>query len=105
MAPDCRSPTPMNNRKIRSRTKVKWNRTGTPNTRNTPKVPGVGTGLGWSSDGMASGMLQQGLPTIVSNSRDPLVTGGPLHLVATADAVSVVAASTKVLTKAILTSV
>jgi hypothetical protein len=57
MAPDCRSPTPMNSRKISSRTNVKWKRTGTPKTRRTPSVPELGAGFGFSSDGVASGML------------------------------------------------
>jgi hypothetical protein len=56
MAPDWRSPTPIKRRKISSRIKVKWKRTGTPKTRKTPRVPELDAGLGFSSDEVVSGM-------------------------------------------------
>jgi hypothetical protein len=57
MSPDCRSPTPINNKKISNRMNVKWNRTGTPKTCITPSVPELDEDLGLSADGVASGIV------------------------------------------------
>src|SRR5579872_5856578 len=49
MAPDCRPPTPMNSRNTSSRMKVKWKRTGTPNTTSEPTLPAAGRAFDLSS--------------------------------------------------------